>query len=232
MRRRAPPVPAVVRRLEQAYGKRPWKTWGAPLDELIVTVLSQNTNDRNSDAAMDRLKAAFPDWNDAADAPLARIADAVRPAGLHRRKAKHIRAILRTIRLSSGRIDLGFLRRWPTDRIRAYLRRLPGVGPKTAACVLLFALRRPVLPVDTHVHRTTRRLGLIGPKTGAEQAHEVLGKKVPPDLVYAFHVLLIEHGRRTCRARRPDCPACALARICPSARPMNVADRFRGRLTP
>jgi endonuclease-3 len=216
---RAPWVHEVVRRLEQAYGKRPWKTWGAPLDELIVTVLSQNTSDRNSDAAMDRLKAAFPGWNDAADAPLARIADAVRPAGLHRRKAKHIRAILRTIRLDRGRIDLGFLRRWPTDRIRAYLRRLPGVGPKTAACVLLFSLRRPVLPVDTHVHRISRRLGFIGPRVTAEQAHNLLADIVPSAKVYSFHVLLIEHGRKICHARRPDCPACALARICPSARP-------------
>ena len=216
---RTPWVHEVVRRLERAYGKRPWKTWGAPLDELIVTVLSQNTNDRNSDAAMDRLKAAFPDWNDAADAPLARITDAVRPAGLHRRKAKHIRAILRTIRLDRGRIDLGFLRRWPTDRIRAYLRRLPGVGPKTAACVLLFSLRRPVLPVDTHVHRISRRLGFIGPRVTAEQAHNLLADIVPSAKVYSFHVLLIEHGRKICHARRPDCPACALARICPSARP-------------
>ena len=247
----------VVRRLEKACGKRPWRLWGKPLDSLVGTVLSQNTNDRNSDAAMERLQRALPDWNRAADAPLSTIAAAIRPAGLHRQKARSIRAILRRIRAErgyslghgrmrsckgeaclarqaptivrarhasplqnggrSGGISLDFLRRWPTDRIKEYLLDLPGVGPKTAACVLLFSLRRPVLPVDTHVHRVTRRLGLIGPRTTAEQAHEVLAGAVPPQKVYAFHVLLIEHGRKVCHARRPACGECALNDICPSA---------------
>jgi endonuclease-3 len=166
---------------------------------------------------MDRLRAALPDWNRAADAPLAAITAAIRPAGLHRQKAQSIRAILRQVRLERGRADMRFLRRWPTERIRRYLLSLPGVGPKTAACVLLFSLGRPVLPVDTHVHRISLRLGLIGPRVTAEQAHDLLAAQVPAGKVYPFHVLLIEHGRRVCRARRPDCPVCVLVDVCPSA---------------
>jgi endonuclease-3 len=207
----------VVDRLEKAYGKRPWRLWGAPLEELIGTVLSQNTNDRNSDAAMERLRRTLPDWDRAADAPLPAIAAAIRPAGLHRQKARSIRAILRRVRAERGRANLDFLSRWPTPRIKDYLLAMPGVGPKTAACVLLFSLRRPVLPVDTHVHRVSRRLGLISPRTTAEQAHDVLAAVVPPRKVYAFHVLLIEHGRKVCRAHRPACGRCALMDICPAA---------------
>ncbi|MCX5683958.1 MAG: endonuclease III [Planctomycetota bacterium] len=207
----------VVGRLETAYGKRPWKLWGEPLEELIGTVLSQNTNDRNSDTAMERLRQALPDWDRAADAPLSAIAAAIRPAGLHRQKARSIRAILRRLRQERGRVTLDFVRRWPTERIKQYLLALPGVGPKTAACVLLFSLRRPVLPVDTHVHRVSGRLGLIGPRITAEQAHDVLAAMVPPQKVYAFHVLLIEHGRTICHARRPECDRCVLGDVCPSA---------------
>lgn len=207
----------IVGRLETAYGKRPWKLWGTPLEELIGTVLSQNTNDRNSDAAMERLRQTLPNWDRAADAPLSTIAAAIRPAGLHRQKARSIRAILRRLRQERGRVTLDFVRRWPTERIKQYLLALPGVGPKTAACVLLFSLRRPVLPVDTHVHRVSGRLGLIGPRTTAEQAHDVLAAMVPPQKVYAFHVLLIEHGRKICHARRPECGQCVLSDVCPSA---------------
>lgn len=213
----APDVATVVRRLERAYGKRPWRTWGPPLDELIATVLSQNTNDANSGAAMERLERTFRTWDEAADAPLWKIAAAIRPAGLHRQKAARIRDILRRLRRDHGRATLGFLRRWPTERIHQFLRAMPGVGPKTAACVLLFSLKRPVLPVDTHVHRVSRRLGLIGPRTTAEDAHALLAEQVPPQRVYAFHVLVIRHGRQVCHARRPACDACVLNDLCPSA---------------
>jgi len=166
---------------------------------------------------MDRLHAAFPSWRKVADAPLGRIAAAIRPAGLHQQKARHIRAILRQIRAERSRLNLEFLRRWPTERIKAYLLSLPGVGPKTAACVLLFSLRRPVLPVDTHVHRVSRRLGLIPARASAEQAHDLLAGAVPNGKVYALHVLLIAHGRKVCHARRPECHACPLFNVCPSA---------------
>ena len=217
--RRTPSVALIVGRLEQAYGKRPWRTWGKPLDLLIGTILSQNTNDRNSGLAMERFEKAFPDFGDAADAPLWKIAGAIRPAGLHRQKARSIRDVLRRLRAERGRASLDFLGRWPTDRIREYLLALPGVGPKTAACVLLFSrLKRPVLPVDTHVHRVSRRLGLIGPKATAERAHDLLAAVVPPGKVYAFHVLLIRHGREVCHARRPQHGRCVLSDVCPSAR--------------
>jgi len=257
MPRKPPSISLLLRRLETAYGRRPWRTWGRPLDILVGTILSQNTNDRNSDAAMGRLRQALPMWNAVADAPLWQIAGAIRPAGLHRQKADHIRTILRGIReacrprqrrgnsavepaagaagdarfgsapLLPQRartaaqpcpdLHLDFLRRWPTERVWKYLTALRGVGPKTAACVLLFSLRRPVLPVDTHIHRVSRRLGLLGPRTTAEKAHELLAAMVPPDKVYAFHVLMIAHGRQTCHARRPNHTACILRDVCPSA---------------
>ncbi len=215
--RRPPRIATVLRRLEKAYGPRPWRARGKPLDSLIGTILSQHTSDRNSRAAMERLTARFPSWDEAADAPLAQITDAVRVAGLHRQKARTIRRVLRRIRDDRGEVGLRFLSRWPTQDAKHYLRALPGVGPKTAACVLLFSLKRPVLPVDTHVHRVSRRLGLIGPKTSAEQAHDVLAEIVPVKHVYAFHVLVIEHGRQVCRARRPNHAACCLRDRCPSA---------------
>jgi endonuclease-3 len=216
-KRPAPSIPLLLRRLETAYGQRPWRTWRRPLDILVGTILSQNTNDRNSGAAMDRLRQALPTWDAVADAPLWQIAGAIRPAGLHRQKADHIRTILRGIREEHGHSDLDFLRRWPTARVWKYLTDLGGVGPKTASCVLLFSLRRPVLPVDTHIHRVSGRLGLIGPRTTAEKAHELLAALVPPDKVYAFHVLMIAHGRQTCHARRPNHAACILRDVCPSA---------------
>ena len=215
--RRPPHVGTILRRLQKAYGPRPWRARGRPLDSLIGTILSQHTSDRNTDAAMERLKARFDTWVEAADASPAQIAAAIRPAGLHRRKAATIRTVLRQIRDARGQTDLGFLRRWPTTKVRDYLLALPGVGPKTAACVLMFCLKRPVLPVDTHVHRVSRRLGLIGPKTTAEQAHDVLAEMVPDEKVYAFHMLLIQHGRQVCHARRPDHAACCLRDVCPSA---------------
>jgi len=214
---RPPRVATVLARLEQAYGPRPWKVGGRPLDSLIGTILSQHTNDRNSGAAMDRLKERFPSWDAAADARLPQIAAAIRVAGLHRQKARTIRQVLRQIREERGTADLDFLRRQPTDEVKAYLLALPGVGPKTAACVLLFCLKRPVLPVDTHVHRVTRRLGLIGPKTSAARAHDDLAAIVPQDRVYAFHVLIIQHGREVCHARRPNHADCCLRDVCPSA---------------
>jgi len=215
--RRPPRVATVLGRFEKAYGPRPWKAGGRPLDSLVGTILSQHTSDRNREAAMERLKARFHAWDEAAEARLSAIADAIRPAGLHRRKAETIRTVLRGIRADRGRADLRFLRRWPTPKVKDYLLALPGVGPKTAACVLMFCLKRPVLPVDTHVHRVSRRLGLIGPKTTAEQAHEVLAEMVPEEDVYAFHVLAIQHGREVCHARRPDHAACCLRDLCPSA---------------
>lgn len=209
-------IRTIVARLQRIYGRQRWRTWGRPLDVLVGTILSQNTTDRNSDLAMARLRLAFPDWNALAQAPIWKIAGAIRPAGLHRQKAARIRAIIGRLIRQRGRADLDFLRHMDTQQVAHYLRSMPGVGPKTAACVLLFSLRRPVLPVDTHVHRVSVRLGLVPRGATAERAHELLGPVVPANLTYPFHVLLIRHGRSVCRARRPDHGRCVLADLCPS----------------
>lgn len=209
---------AIVKRLEAEYGRRPWKRHGPPLEGLIQTVLSQHTSDVNSAAAYRSLRQAFPTWEACLAAPAARVERAIRMGGLARLKTRAIQGILRALHVSRGELSLNFLSRWPTRRARDYLLALPGVGPKTAACVLMFNLGRPALPVDTHVHRLAGRLGLIPPDSSAEQAHELLEAVCPPRLVYSFHVLLIRHGRRRCRARRPQCGECPLVDLCPSAR--------------
>ena len=208
-------VAMICRRLGRAYGPvTPPEQWPV-LDELVATILSQNTSDSNSDAAYAELRRRYTDWDAVRLAPAAQIARAIRRAGLSRQKAPRIRGILHAIHAERGRLSLDFLRTTPTEEAMAYLRRFPGVGPKTAACVLLFACRKPVLPVDTHVHRVSRRLGLIGPRTGAEKAHEELARLVPPQQVLEFHIQLIRHGRSVCLARRPKCPECPLLDLCP-----------------
>jgi endonuclease-3 len=207
----------VVRRLERAYGVRRPRRHRGPLEGLIQTILSQHTSDVNSHAAYDSLRRAFADWDAAMTAPPGQVEQAIRGGGLARQKARCIQAVLRRIEADRGHLSLEFLRRWPVGRAREYLLGLPGVGPKTAACVLMFNLGKAALPVDTHVHRVARRLGLIGAGTSAEEAHGVLEAACPADLVYPFHVLVIEHGRTVCRARRARCEACVLAAICPSA---------------
>jgi len=207
---------AVVRRLERAYGRKRWHRRGTAMDCLIATILSQNTSARNSAPAFERLKRTFRTWDAVAGAPVSAIARVIRSAGLANVKAPRIKKILRAVRADRGRMSLGFLKTLPVEDAKKYLACLPGVGPKTVACVLMFGFALPVLPVDTHVLRVSKRLGLIPPKTGAEKAHEILQRRVPDRLVYPFHVLLIEHGRNVCTARRPDCPRCVLNRICPS----------------
>jgi endonuclease-3 len=207
----------LCRRLEKVYGPvQPPETLPV-LDELIATILSQNTSDANSAAAYEELTRQFPDWDAVRRAPLARVAKAIRRAGLSNRKAPRIRAILDSLYQQRGELSLEFLHELPADEAYAYLRRFGGVGPKTAACVLLFACRRPVLPVDTHVHRVSRRLGLIGARTTAEQAHEELARRVPPERVLEFHIQLIRHGRTVCQARAPRCVECVLVDLCAEA---------------
>jgi endonuclease-3 len=219
-RRRAGPraargrVRRLAARLEFAYGPRRWSSSGPALDELVATVLSQHTNDTNSGAAYRELAAAFGDWEAVLRAPTRAVAEAIRTAGLANVKALRIQQILRRLRAERGDLSLEFLAGRPAPEARAYLAALPGVGPKTAACVLLFSFGMPVLPVDTHVHRVSARLGLIGPTVNAERAHDLLASLVPADLVYAFHLLMIEHGRRVCHARRPACRRCLIRRGC------------------
>jgi endonuclease III len=205
---------AVYERLVASYGPRMLNPSGDPLDELIGTILSQNTSDTNSERAHQRLRASYPTWEDVLDASDREIYEAIKPAGLGNIKAPRIRNTLREILKRCGELNLDFLDALPLDEARRWLTSLSGIGPKTAACVLLFALGRPAFPVDTHVHRVMRRLGLIGPKISAERAHELLEAALPPEWVYEFHVGLIRHGRRVCQAQRPRCEDCQLRDLC------------------
>jgi endonuclease-3 len=217
----------ILGRLNRSYGRPSHARGGDPLDSLIGTVLSQNTTDVNSGRAFAQLKARFPNWESVLDARPNRIATAIRSGGLGDIKARRIKRILRQIEEDRGRLDLSFLRRMPLGEARDYLTDLPGVGPKTAACVLLFSLHRAAFPVDTHVLRVSRRLGLIRPKTTMERAHEIFevlfegsasrdgGKRWSSQAMLALHLGLVRHGRQICAARRPRCDICPLFEICP-----------------
>jgi len=196
------------------YGPPVQKERRDPLSELIVTILSQNTADVNTERAYRRLRERFPTWEEALAAPVEEIAAAIRVAGLAQIKAPRIRAILADLARERGTLGLDFLADLPVDEARAYLTSLHGVGPKTAACVLLFSLHMPALPVDTHVHRVAGRLGLVPAGTTAERAHALLERLVPEALYYPFHLLFIAHGRTICHARRPACPTCPVSAEC------------------
>lgn len=212
----------VARRLRRAYGEPPPPRRLPPLDELVLTILSQNTNDTNRDRAYADLRRALPAWDDVADAPIPVVERAIRSGGLAPTKAPRIRAVLRALRDRGIALDERALRRVRHDRLFELLVGLPGVGPKTAACVLLFSLDRPYFPVDTHVHRVAIRLGLVPPKATAVQTQQQLQAALRPDDMYEVHLNLIRHGRHVCVARRPICSECALADLCPK---VGVTDR-------
>jgi endonuclease-3 len=207
----------IIDLLSREYGRPHWRPHGDPTAELVLTVLSQNTSDTNSGRAFARLRDAFPDWQAVMSADVRRLEEAIRPGGLAPTKAPRIQALLHEVWRRRGSFDLSFLADQPLEEARAWLRSLPGVGPKTAACVLLFSLGRPALPVDTHVRRVARRLGLVPAKASAEKAHELLEARLEPEEVYPFHIALVKHGRHTCLAQRPRCPSCPLRGGCPSA---------------
>jgi len=208
-------VAAICGRLGRVYGPVEAPRERPVLDALVATILSQNTSDTNSHAAFEELLRRFENWDAVRRAPVGKIARAIRNAGLSNRKAPRIKAILKRLYDKRGELSLDFLRRMPTAEALEYLTALDGVGPKTAACVLLFACRKPVLPVDTHVHRVSRRLGLIAAGTNAVKAHEELARLVPPRRVLEFHIQLVRHGRTVCSARRPKCSQCRLLDLCP-----------------
>jgi endonuclease-3 len=188
------------------------------MEELILTILSQNTSDANSGRAFAALRARYPTWEALAAARRGDLAAAIKPGGLANVKAPRILAILREIEeREDGSLDLSWMRRASTPRIQDYLLSLPGVGPKTAACVLAFSLGRPALPVDTHVHRVARRLGFFDERTDAAKAHEVLEGAVPSRLRVGMHVGLIRLGREVCKPGRPRCEVCPLQDLCPTA---------------
>lgn len=217
-RARTPALPPaeIVRRLSALYGEPAWRPHGDPMTELVLTILSQNTSDANSGRAFLRLKTRFATWESLAAAPLHEIEETIAAGGLAKRKAPRIKAALAAILERRGQFELDFLRDMPLESAKEWLRELKGVGPKTAACVLMFALGRPALPVDTHVHRVAQRLGLVPARAGAAEAHDILEAMLEPAEVYAFHVSLIKHGRRLCRARRPLCEQCPLLDGCPA----------------
>ncbi len=204
----------IDRRLTALYHPPEEPPFTDPIDELVLTILSQNTNDRNRDLAFRRLRERFPTWEAVRDAPLDAVIEAIRPAGLAQTKAPRIQEVLRLITAREGKLSLDFLRTMPLEEARAWLTSLKGVGPKTAAIVLLFSLGRPAFPVDTHVHRVSKRLGLIPPRTSRERAHTLLEAIIPPERYLPFHLALIEHGRALCRARAPRCEACPLRDLC------------------
>lgn len=204
----------VMELLVPVYGRPIAQPSHDPLAELILTVLSQNTADTNSGRAFVQMMRRYPSWQAIADAPPEELVATIQNGGLAQQKAPRIQAILRAVGERSPGWDLDFLDGLSLEEARSWLRGLPGVGPKTAACVLLFALGRPALPVDTHVERVSKRLGLIPEKATADQAHELLEAVVEPKDYYAFHMLLIKHGRRTCAARKPLCERCPLV-ACP-----------------
>ena len=209
-------IERVLCLLTEEYGNREWQLRDDPLSVLVQTILSQNTSDNNSGRAFESLLAVFDSWEGIADADVGEIADSIKTGGLGVVKASYIKRALEEVRLKQGKFDLNFLKQLPLDEARDWLRQLPGVGIKTASCVLLFSLGMPALPVDTHVFRVARRLGLVDSRATVEQAHELLESLVLAKDVYRFHVLLIEHGRKVCKARHPICDRCVLRGWCAS----------------
>jgi len=213
-----PDVEQVIDLLISEYGERDWRPHDSPLNVLVQTILSQNTSDANSRRAFHSLLASFPSWEKVASADVYQIASAIKGGGLAGVKARYIKQALGEIQRRRGRLELDFLHSLPLEQARDWLMQLPGVGTKTANCVFLFSLGRPALPVDTHVYRVARRLGLIDARATVEKAHKILERLVPADKVYAFHVLMIEHGRKVCKAPRPRCSVCVLKSQCAYSR--------------
>ena len=207
-------ITAVQRRLRADQGAFVPKPVLPIIDEIVATVLSQHTSDINSERAFARLKDRFPAWEQVADAAPEQVADAIRCGGIADQKALRIQQILAAIEEREGSLNLDRLNDLDDAAVEAYLLALPGVGPKTAACVLTFALGRAAFPVDTHVHRVATRLGWLPAKTTADRAHRLLGPMVPASIRYDLHVAMISHGRAVCRAQRPRCDACVLNDLC------------------
>lgn len=209
-------IEKILKLLISAYGDRAPERRLEPVDELILTILSQNTSDVNSRRAFKSLTEAFGGWDKVAHAPAAKIAESIRAGGLAQVKSVYIKKVLQYLEKDVHGYDLLFLKAMKPAAARAWLTRLPGVGMKTASCVLLFSLGMPAFPVDTHVLRVAVRLGLLAPKTTATAAHLEMERLVRPADIYRCHVLMIEHGRRTCKAQRPLCGNCIISSLCPS----------------
>ena len=204
------------------YGQPVWRNPLPAIDELVSTILSQNTNDTNRDRAFESLRARFPTWEAVRDAEPEAVIEAIRPAGLANQKGPRIQQVLGEISAERGELDLSFLKDIPLAEARAWLTKFKGVGPKTTAIVLLFSLGRPAFPVDTHIYRVTGRIGLRPEKMSVEEAHPYLESLFPPETYYAGHLNLIHLGREICQARKPRCEACPLNKLCEYARARSV----------
>jgi len=200
--------------LFEVFGEPTWRNPLPPVDELVSTILSQNTNDANRDRAFHALRAKFAAWESVRDANAGDVVAAIRPAGLANQKGPRIQQVLRQITEERGGLDLSFLKDLPLEEARGWLTKFNGVGPKTAAIVLCFSLGRPAFPVDTHIYRVTGRIGLRPEKMTVEQAHPHLEALFPPETYYAAHLNLIRLGREVCHARKPDCPNCPIRKLC------------------
>ena len=196
-----------------------------PTDEMVFTILSQHTSDINSSRAYRRLMERFVTLDAVASAEIPDIETAIAPGGLAKIKAPRIKEVLKRVLELNGSLDLSFLREMPLNDAKAWLRQLPGIGPKSAGIVLSFSLGMPAMAVDTHIYRVCQRLGVIGPKVSVDKAHDILEEKVDPGEVFNFHISYINHGRQVCRAQRPLCPECVVGGLCPSRKKfMSKAD--------
>ena len=202
------------KRLLEEYGQPVWRVKLPPLDELVSTILSQNTNDNNRDRAFDALVRQFPDWAAVRDADPEAVISAIRPAGLANQKGPRIQSVLQQITREQEHLSLAYVQDMPPTEALQELLKFKGVGPKTAAIVLLFSLDMPAFPVDTHIHRVTGRLGLRPEGMNAEKSHAFLADVFPPNTYYAVHLNLIRHGREICHARSPECERCFLKELC------------------
>ena len=210
-----PPIEEIAAALIETYGSpEPEKGDKEPLDGLVLTILSQNTSDRNRDAAFGRLKAAYPSWRDVLNAGTESLEETIRVGGLANVKAKKIVKLLEQLASEGNGLTLKGLRELTNEEVERYLLSIDGVGKKTAKCVLLFDLDRTAFPVDTHIFRIAKRLGWIPEKCSADRAHDLLGDIIPPELMYGLHINLIRHGRALCRPRNPGCDKCPLSDRC------------------
>jgi endonuclease-3 len=212
----------VHQRLLDFYGQPVWRNPLPPVDELISTILSQNTTDLNRDRAFASLRRQFPSWEQVRDASPGAVRDAILPAGLANQKAPRIQQVLEAITAERGSLDFDFLAGLPLEEARAWLMKFKGVGPKTAAIVLLFSLGLPAFPVDTHIYRVTGRVGLLPDRMTVEAAHTHLERLLPPETYYAAHLNIIRLGREICSARKPACPRCPLRSLCKYVRSLGI----------
>ena len=209
-------IAGAVALMEAEYGPFPAEPRLPPADELVFTVLSQHTSDTNSSRAFARLMERFGSLEAVTGAAVSDIEEAIAPGGLAKVKAPRIKEVLGKIMELNGSLDLSFLREMPLDEAKAWLRQLPGIGPKSAGIILSFSLGMPAMAIDTHIYRVCQRLGAIAPKVSVDKAHDIMEDKVAPEQVFNFHVSFINHGRRVCKAQRPLCADCVVGEMCPS----------------